>query len=385
MPDQFKHYWPLTEAEKNEVWQKGTIILDTNVWLSLYRLPEKEREMLFAALKHKSIKPRLWVPHQVAEEFFRNRLSNIREQIASADKLVAEITSDIEKAIDKYVRQHHPLIDREKWKKAFRTTADSLKQEYEQCRENNPVSWQNDPLLPRIKEIMSGRIGEPFSAEQLKEARKEAAARFEAKVPPGYKDQTKKGDDAFGDYFIWKQVLLAMEAKKTHVVFVTDDVKEDWWLKQDGERLGPASVLRREFREAAHHETDFTSSVRFMEWASKITSRPFGDDSKEAFEEARKGISADHLANLLRCESAKVVKRRSDSRKMAHWALKQLPRRTIEVSHDDYDEWFKVLQVQFPDANEKTLVRAVHNLVKMIVLRNDWYEKKRWQKSTESF
>lgn len=70
---------------------------------------------------------------------------------------------------------------------------------------------------------------------------------------------------------------------------------------------------------------------------------------------------------------------------MAHWALKQLPRRTIEVSHDDYDEWFKVLQVQFPDANEKTLVRAVHNLVKMIVLRNDWYEKKRWQKSTESF
>ncbi|WP_378943249.1 PIN-like domain-containing protein [Paracoccus sp. R86501] len=67
----------------------------------------------------------------------------------------------------------------------------------------------------------------------------EFAARGESRIPPGYKDSRKKGDNGneggdganrFGDLALWKEVLHHAEASTDikKVIVITHDGKEDW-------------------------------------------------------------------------------------------------------------------------------------------------------------
>ncbi|NEB93188.1 DUF4935 domain-containing protein [Streptomyces bauhiniae] len=51
----------------------GLVVLDTNVLLNLYRSNESTRRDTLAALAR--LRERLWIPHQVLAEFWRNRES----------------------------------------------------------------------------------------------------------------------------------------------------------------------------------------------------------------------------------------------------------------------------------------------------------------------
>lgn len=118
MIDTFKHYWQISEAEKKDVLEKGVIVLDANIYLNVYRLHTEKRDHLLQILKDSRILKRLWVPHQVAEEVFRNRLSIIGDQKASVKKFLDTATNSLKEMFSKMdiiVRKHHPLIDRERW------------------------------------------------------------------------------------------------------------------------------------------------------------------------------------------------------------------------------------------------------------------------------
>ncbi|MFP4958927.1 PIN-like domain-containing protein [Bacillus subtilis] len=105
-------------------------------------------------------------------------------------------------------------------------------------------------------------MGEPYSQEQLNELYIEGENRFENSVPPGYKD-IDKGDakryfdgldytKKYGDLVLWKQIIDFAKSKKTDIIFVTDDNKEDWWLISHGKTLGPHPEIIQEFK----RETD---------------------------------------------------------------------------------------------------------------------------------
>jgi hypothetical protein len=64
-------------------------------------------------------------------------------------------------------------------------------------------------------------------------------------------DKAKDDDSAAGDYIVWEQVLLEASARKVDVLFVTGDVKEDWWREEAGERRGPRLELAQELRDRA--------------------------------------------------------------------------------------------------------------------------------------
>ena len=51
----------------------------------------------------------------------------------------------------------------------------------------------------------------------------------------------------FGDFFLWKELLEHGKEQKRPIIFVTDDKKEDWWLKVKGRTLGPRPELIAEF------------------------------------------------------------------------------------------------------------------------------------------
>jgi hypothetical protein len=68
------HYRP-SEPEFRKLWDKCLFVLDANVLLNLYRYSGETRKKLLDIMGR--IESRLWVPHQAALEYQRNRLEVI--------------------------------------------------------------------------------------------------------------------------------------------------------------------------------------------------------------------------------------------------------------------------------------------------------------------
>ncbi|MYS81052.1 hypothetical protein GTZ85_12740 [Streptomyces sp. SID5474] len=89
-----------------------------------------------------------------------------------------------------------------------------------------------DPVIRKLEPLLDGRVGRPFDEQRHAEEIARAKERADARIPPGYKDfeDGKKGDaEAAGDYLVWRQLLDEALDRKTDVLFVTRDRKEDWW------------------------------------------------------------------------------------------------------------------------------------------------------------
>jgi hypothetical protein len=80
MRDVYVGYYPPSEEGFKRLWQQGTIVLDTNVLLNLYRVSQATRDEVFAVLR--KLEGRLWLPYQVGLEFHQRRLTVINEQHA---------------------------------------------------------------------------------------------------------------------------------------------------------------------------------------------------------------------------------------------------------------------------------------------------------------
>ena len=72
MRDIFPAHFRPTADDLSAMWKVSTFAVDANVLLNLYRYSPETRGELENALK--SIEDRLFLPHQAAKEFLRNRL-----------------------------------------------------------------------------------------------------------------------------------------------------------------------------------------------------------------------------------------------------------------------------------------------------------------------
>src|SRR5580658_3532495 len=76
----FPSYYAHSAIELKELWNNCFFAFDSSVLLNLYRFPMGASSDFLKVLGH--LKDRLWLPHQVALEFQRNR-SRVRfEQVA---------------------------------------------------------------------------------------------------------------------------------------------------------------------------------------------------------------------------------------------------------------------------------------------------------------
>jgi hypothetical protein len=75
MRERFRGFYPPTAEELEELWSSGSIILDTNALLNLYRYSSETRTDFLSVLS--AVQERLWIPEQVGKEFHANRLGVI--------------------------------------------------------------------------------------------------------------------------------------------------------------------------------------------------------------------------------------------------------------------------------------------------------------------
>lgn len=259
----FPQYDYSASTDFAETWKTALFVFDTNVLLNLYRYQERTREELLETLE--KLTDRIWIPHHVALEFQRNRLTVIAAQgrrFSEIRKVIDKAKLDLTNGINGLqLTKRHTLINPEPLTTGFEKLTTEFLSELDKLQQSQQTLNSPDPIKDRIEQIFDGKVGAAFaSQDEVDKKSKTAEARYKAKIPPGYKDdeKDKDGPDEFyhhgiiykrkyGDFFVWSQILdHAVNCPQRKVVFITDDAKEDWWKQVDFDgpkTLGPRAEL----------------------------------------------------------------------------------------------------------------------------------------------
>ncbi|KZK97295.1 MULTISPECIES: PIN domain-containing protein [unclassified Pseudovibrio] len=271
MKNQFKGYYGPSEEVRKEIWKQGTFVFDANVLLNLYRYSEDTRDQFIRLLKNECL--RCWLPEQCGAEYLSNRLAVISEQI----KKYSEVNDNLNGLQASFDGQKgHPFLRAASLKKLKKTISD-MKTELDESKQNIADWINDDPIKEAFAEIFEGRVGEPFSKEELDGIFDDGEDRYERKIPPGYKDASKSPNAKtiedkkrkFGDLIFWKQIIKKSKADGQSIILVTDDNKEDWWLSANGRTVSPRPELLSEFFAATEREILIYNPFRFLELAKK--------------------------------------------------------------------------------------------------------------------
>jgi len=265
MKSQFSEFYTPSEDEFAELWKKAIFVVDTSFLLDLYRRSEKTSQYLLELLKKVAKENRLWIPHQVALEFYENRIKVISLQIhkyASAPKEIGKIKKIFESEKDPHLdSKHRRELERllNEIQKALRTRQESLEK-----------LFSEDHILDSVTSIFEKRVGKSCSEQKLKEIYSKGEDRFSRKIPPGYEDQEKDGVKRYGDLIVWLQIMEKAESDRKPIIFVTEEKKEDWWLKNKGKIIGPRPELIREMKTETAMSFYMYQTKEFMQLAGKM-------------------------------------------------------------------------------------------------------------------
>lgn len=275
MKDRFPGHFTKETIDK-ELWDECIFVLDTNIILNLYRYSDETRNSFIEVFN--AIKERIWIPYRVATEYLENRLEVIYQQESEYEKAITEIRNLKTKLEN---TRRHPFISNS----TMEEVSKNLEKACEEL-ENNKLIHNNRIKEDEIKDIISDilsdeRIGEKKATTEIEEIIREGEERYKQKTPPGYSDAKKQSTDdstaskirPYGDLIIWKCIIEHAKKSAKPVIFITDDGKEDWWLRFKGKTIGPRPELIEEFKQEVNKEFYMYLPERFLSFASENLSK----------------------------------------------------------------------------------------------------------------
>jgi PIN like domain len=233
MRDLFPGFYHRTEEELSMLWREAILVFDTNMLLNIYRYHEETRKRFFEILEQ--FEHRIWIPHQALYEYQNNRLEVISQQ----SKVYGEVSKVLKEAQSlllslRHMEGKHSFIKIddiiEAPIKSLREANDKLSTNQKTSKEEIEKLKVSDGYRERVAQLFQDKIGTPYSRESLFGIYKLADKRFELQIPPGWKDKGKKTYDKYGDVVLWFQLVDYAFLQKKPILFVTDDVKSDWFL-----------------------------------------------------------------------------------------------------------------------------------------------------------
>ncbi|HDR7641220.1 TPA: DUF4935 domain-containing protein, partial [Bacillus wiedmannii] len=260
----FPEFYKYNQEEFKDIFNNCYFVIDTNVLLNLYRYSESTVNDLLEILER--ISDRLWMPYQVGVEYHFNRVNVILEQQVAYDNICQKIDSQAAELITKFKKgldNRHPKIHADTIAHKMRDSFDEIITGLKQDKGQHPNLLSEDRIRDSLNELYDSKIGDPYTQDQLDKIYAEGIERYKKKIPPGFEDEQDKKDrtkeydgivylDKFGDLVVWKQIIEKAKNDQKPIIFVTDDVKPDWWQIEKGRTIGPRVELLNEFR----RETD---------------------------------------------------------------------------------------------------------------------------------
>ena len=246
MRSKFPGYYRPTKTEFDDIWKRGLVVPDTNILLHLLRFRRETRDEIIKTLK--AFQPRLWLPNQIAFEFSRNWSDVEEDHRTSYAKLKGEIDRvgvGLAKLFDGVAR--FQIVDAPAEKNKVAKFIKDLCQSIDDASKNHPTLDEAERTVETVSALFDGVTSDAPDPKTLKQWTGEAAERYAKKIPPGFKDDNKQGDDKYSDYIIWREMIGASKAKSLPLLFLTDDRKEDWVSIRNGQYHGPRPELMQEF------------------------------------------------------------------------------------------------------------------------------------------
>ena len=278
----FRGYFRPTAGEFEELWGKAIFAFDANFLLNVYRYTPQTQQKMITILE--KLGTRVWIPHQAALEFHRNRHRVIAAQASAyeqAKQLIVTAFNLLNGQLSQFSR--HPFISCTEITSSLIETRDRLVQKLDLDRKNHPDLDDVDTLREKLTQIIDDdKIGEPFDAKSQQQLRSEGDLRYKQKIPPGFKDDNK--EHPHGDFYIWRQLIDRAKTSQRPIIFTTDDRKEDWWLRAHGKTIGPRPELIQEMIETSGQMFYMYVSDIFIELAGKHVGV---EGSDEAIREVR--------------------------------------------------------------------------------------------------
>jgi hypothetical protein len=259
----FEHYRP-TDSDFRRLWTKCIFAFDANVLLDLYRYSKESRDELMKLMR--SHREKIWIPHQAALEFYKNRLSVISGVHTRTRDLLKALKAQVTLLENEY--QQHPYIATAVCQKIISELNASIAV-IESDQATYPDLLLDDTIGDELADILEGRIGESFASDELKELREKIEKRYDSQIPPGFSDRKDKdAPSSHGDCIIWFQLIAYAKSKKAPIIYITRDMKEDWWLRFNGKTLQPRPELRREFKEETGEDFYLYQTTQFIQQAN---------------------------------------------------------------------------------------------------------------------
>lgn len=254
----FPEWYAPSEVELGSLLETATIALDANVLLDLYRVSTSQRDQILDLLNQENVQPRVWMPYQAALEYQRSRLKVAREHeghYRTVQKSITELPKTLHTAVDALRDDAVRAELHEKIEEVLGPVHEPLRAAVSTLESANVIAadgiYSIDPIRDRIDTVLSeaDQVGPQPSDETIAQRKSQMELRYAAKVPPGYAD---KKDDPSGDLLIWFEVLERAERRPDHsLIFITSDAKPDWYLRANGQTLGPRVELIAEYRAKA--------------------------------------------------------------------------------------------------------------------------------------
>lgn len=265
MKTHYPGYYKLSKDDLNELWKKATVVFDTNVLLDLYRVSDETASKLIETIAFFSNKNRVFIPFQVANEYHRNLYEVILCQKKKYEDALKFLT-DFENKISE--KRNHPYLP-SNLKERFSSLLTDIKGSFDEQTQR----IDNIITLPSIKDelatLLEGKVGKEYSSEELDKIKKEGSRRYAEKIPPGFKDADKSSDNQYGDFVIWREILDYSKDNTTDIIYVSSDVKEDWYLRLHGMTLGPRPELIKEFQDYTDQNINLYSLNQFLQEVNK--------------------------------------------------------------------------------------------------------------------
>lgn len=304
---------PQTTEDIERALKEGLLSLDANVLLNFYRYSPAARDALAEVLR--AAGDRVWVSHQAAREFWRNRCTAIDSRDSANEQLRAALgkqESAALGAVNAWAKQTAVSGDaKEAIVKAISGGfAKALEAVETEAQGAGTVAYDitNDSVLKLLEAVLTTHVGPPLAEAEHESAIEEGERRAAAGIPPGFRDTDKTeaggADGASGDYLVWLQSMNEAVNRGLDLVIVTGDEKEDWWWKHRSSFMGPRSELVEEFAQRSQKLLFMLRPVQLISHAAAlnvtVSSEAEGDVARASTEDASSLWTRAAVVELLR-------------------------------------------------------------------------------------
>ena len=266
----------LNVEKENKLWKDAVFVFDTSALLNLYEYSDSTILDIFKTT-FKELKGRIWIPFNVSMEYLGNRhkpINKIKKEYSDLEVIFNNIENYLEQLKNKTKsKEKHPFfedIELKEFNKSFGELKSKVGTEIKSKNELLSKKLENDIILDFINSNFS--IGHKFSYYEISSIIEEGEFRFRNSIPPGFKDESsKQGVQKYADLIIWKQIIDYSKEFNKSIVFVMDDLKEDWWILDEKRNpLSPRTELLTELDSASEQRFWMYQTTEFFQKSKTI-------------------------------------------------------------------------------------------------------------------